>query len=125
MNQNRQELAESTMQRLYGVTWNVAPRPGEPPEVEYLNRQLAMNAFADSWARSGIEPKTKEMITIGMLIATCGADTELRSHVSGALLLGITKSEIVEIFIHAAAYLGSIRTAAAWSVARRVLADAK
>ena len=124
MNRSRQELAEKTMQDLYGVTWNVAPRPGEPPEAEILNRQLAMNAFADSWSRDAIAPKTKEMITIGMLIATCGADSELRSHVSGALLLGVTKSEIVEIFIHAAAYLGTIRTAAAWSVARRVLADA-
>jgi 4-carboxymuconolactone decarboxylase len=124
MNTSRQELAEKTMQELYGVTWKVAPREGEPPESEDLNRQLAMNAFADSWARKGIDARTKEMITIGMLIATCGADTELRSHVSGALLLGVTKSEIVEIFIHAAAYLGTIRTSAAWSAARRVLAEA-
>jgi 4-carboxymuconolactone decarboxylase len=125
MNLNRQELAEKTMQDLYGVSWKVEPRDGEPPEAEYLNRQMGMNAFADSWSRPGIDRKTKEMMTIAMMIAAGGAETELRLHVSGALGLGVTKSEIVEIFIHAAAYLGTIRTAPAWSAARRVLAEAK
>jgi len=125
MTQSRQELAAQTMQDLYGVTWRVEAREGEPPEAEYLNRQLVMNAFADSWPRSTLDSKTRELITIGMIIAAGGAETELRSHVSGALRLGCTKSEVVEVFIHSAAYLGAVRTSSAWSAARRVIADAK
>ncbi len=122
---DRQTLAEQTMKELFGVDWKVAPRDGEPAEAEDLNRQLVMNAFADSWSRKLIDPKTKELITIGMIIAVGGAETELRAHVSGALRMGISKAEIVEVFIHAAAYLGTLRTAPAWSAARTVLADFK
>jgi alkylhydroperoxidase/carboxymuconolactone decarboxylase family protein YurZ len=42
--------------------------------------------------------------------------------VKGALVLGISKEEIVEVLVHTLAYCGAPRTAAAWSIVRKVFA---
>ena len=47
----------------------------------------------------------RSMITIALL-AALGRDRELERHIEGALHLGITRGEIIEIMIHVAYYAG-------------------
>lgn len=117
----RLSLAVQTMKTLFRADYSVDPREGEPENARDLNRLMVEHAFADSWARPRMEPRTKSLITISMMVAL-GQSDELRAHVKGALVLGISKEEIVEVLIHTLAYCGAPRTAAAWAIVRKVFA---
>jgi 4-carboxymuconolactone decarboxylase len=109
------------MKSLFKADYSVDAGPAEPDNARDLNRLLVEHAFADSWARPQMEPRTKSLITIAMMVAL-GQSDELRAHVKGALILGVSKEEIVEVLIHTLVYCGAPRTGAAWSIVRKVFA---
>jgi 4-carboxymuconolactone decarboxylase len=61
--------------------------------------------FADVWSRPNLEMRQRSMITVALL-AALGRDRELARHIEGALNLGISLDEIIEIMIHVAHYAG-------------------
>ena len=49
--------------------------------------------------------RTRELITVGILLAL-GRDREAAGHIGGALNVGVTRDELVELLIHCTAYAG-------------------
>jgi 4-carboxymuconolactone decarboxylase len=58
------------------------------------------------WARPGLKPRDRSMITIAMLVAQ-NRPQELRTHIRAALTNGVTREEISEILLHANVYCGA------------------
>lgn len=85
-----------------------------------LDVWVTRNVFGDIWAREGLSRKMRSMLTISMLIAL-GKPEELKAHVRGGLANGVTKEEITEILIHAAAYCGVPSAVSSMHAARAVL----
>ena len=104
---------------LRGQDRGPTPVPEEPESGEDLHRIYVENCYADSWARPGLDMKTKSLVTIAIL-ATIGATAELRSQVRGAHNLGVTKDEVVALLIHIAGYSGVPRAVHATNMAREV-----
>jgi 4-carboxymuconolactone decarboxylase len=73
------------------------------------------------WAREGLEPRLRSLITIAMLVGLRQPD-EMRNHIKGALRNGCTPDEIRETLLHSAAYLGVPAALAGLEVARQVFA---
>ena len=119
---SRLAAAQATMKSLFGVEFPVEPKQGEPANAHDLNALLVEHAFLDSWARPGLDRRTKSLVTIAMMVAT-GQQRELRAHVSGALILGISREEIVELLIHTLAYCGAPRTNSAWLEVKKVFGN--
>ncbi|MGF1570652.1 MAG: carboxymuconolactone decarboxylase family protein [Nodosilinea sp.] len=84
-----------------------------------LARCLAEFPFADIYPRPGLDLKTREMITVTALVVLGYAQPELKDHIRGALNVGCTQDEILEIILQMAVYAGfpaaleAIKTAAA------------
>ena len=57
------------------------------------------------WSREGLDKKTRSMINIAMLTAM-NRSHELSVHIKGALHNGVTESEIQEILLQCAIYVG-------------------
>jgi alkylhydroperoxidase/carboxymuconolactone decarboxylase family protein YurZ len=95
------------------------PRANEPVNGADL-RAILSRPFADSWARDGLDLRTKSYATMSMLIAL-GAQDELSTHFGAALRVGITPEEITELLIHSAGYCGVVRTNAAYATFSEVL----
>ena len=74
------------------------------------------------WAREGLGPRDRSLVTLGILIAL-GAETELRTHVRIALTNGLTRDEIAEVIYHATGYTGFPRAVAARTAAREALGE--
>ena len=111
----------ATMKSVFGVDWNMQLQPDEPANAHDLNALLVEHAFTDSWQRDGLDRRTKSMMTMATMVAT-GQPDELRKHMHGALAIGITKDEIVEMLIHTLAYCGAPRASAAYTITRSVFA---
>ncbi|HMS26339.1 MAG TPA: carboxymuconolactone decarboxylase family protein [Burkholderiaceae bacterium] len=71
------------------------------PMQQYITR----NAWGDVWQRTGLDLKTRSLITIAMLTAL-GKQHELKGHVRGALNNGASVTEIQEVLLHASIYCG-------------------
>ncbi len=64
------------------------------------------SVFADVIARPGLDLKTREMLTVAALTAMGNAPEQLAFHMRGALNVGVTREELLEIVIQMAVYAG-------------------
>jgi 4-carboxymuconolactone decarboxylase len=88
-----------------------------------LAHHIVAFGFGDIYARAGLDPKQRQLITLGILTALGGCEPELEVHVRTSLNVGLTPSEIVETFTHAAGYCGFPRALNAITVAKKVFAE--
>jgi 4-carboxymuconolactone decarboxylase len=76
-----------------------APRPTEDTVQDVapdLGRYILQAAFGDVTDRPGLDPRSRELVTIAAL-ATIGAPaSELNAHIVSGLDAGLTREEIVE-----------------------------
>ena len=70
-----------------------------------LERFVLETAWGGILERPGLDEKTRELITLGILLAL-GRDGEARTHFHGALNAGLTKDELVELLLQAGIYAG-------------------
>jgi 4-carboxymuconolactone decarboxylase len=78
--------------------------------------------FGDVWARPGLSPRDRSLVTVSALIAMNRPD-QLRSHMSLALRNGVTQDELVETLTHLAFYTGWPNAVTAVGVARDVFTN--
>ena len=57
------------------------------------------------WTRPGLPRKTRSLLNLAMLTAL-NRPHEVKLHIRGALNNGVTKEEIMEVFLQAAVYCG-------------------
>ena len=62
--------------------------------------------FGDVYSRPGLDLKSREIATVAALTAMGTAAPQLRVHIHGALNVGCSRQEIVEIMIQMAVYAG-------------------
>ena len=61
-----------------------------------LGHHIAAFGFGDVYARPGLDPRSRQLVTIGVLTALGGCEPQLRIHIGAALNVGLTREEIVE-----------------------------
>jgi 4-carboxymuconolactone decarboxylase len=71
------------------------------------------------WGRDQLPHKTRSMLNLAM-IATLNRPHELKMHIRGALVNGVTRDEIREIFMQVAIYAGVPAGVDAFRIAREV-----
>jgi 4-carboxymuconolactone decarboxylase len=71
-----------------------------------MTRYVLEFAYGDIWARTSLDLRTREIITIAALATMGTAAPELRKHIKKALHIGITKEELSEIMLHIVVYAG-------------------
>ena len=104
--ENRLDKGDEIQHRLYGdeiarrYTWLPEDFSGKIPQW------LTELCFGDFATRQGLEGKTRELLTVVILAALGGAETQVRSHIAGAIKAGNTKEEIISALSQALPYMG-------------------
>jgi len=62
--------------------------------------------FGDVYSRPGLDLKSREIATVAALTALGNARPQLKVHIHGALNVGCSKQEIIEVLIQMAVYAG-------------------
>jgi 4-carboxymuconolactone decarboxylase len=70
------------------------------------SESLIAFAFGEICRRPGLELTTRELTTIAVLAAIGSANPQLRLHIGGALRVGCTITEIVEVLVQIGLYAG-------------------
>ena len=71
-----------------------------------LGRYTIEFPFGDVYSRPGLDLKSREIATVAALTTLGHAQPQLKVHIHGALNVGCTRQEIVEIMIQMAVYAG-------------------
>ena len=110
-------------ERLLGQPLVLPLGDGEPLVGEDFRRLATIQTFGGSWPRSGLDDHSRALISVA-IAATLGTHEPLRGQLRIALHSGVTKEEIVELFIHLSAYAGAARAFDSYQVALAVFAEA-
>ena len=122
--QTRQERVDYGRQVLDAVNGEVGNRVMASLQdiAPALGEQVLM-AFGDIYARPGLSPRDRQLVTLGMLTALGGCEPQLEVHVNASLNVGLTPEEIVEALLHSTAYCGFPKALNATFTAKKVFAD--
>ena len=71
-----------------------------------LARYVIEFPFGDIYTRPGLDLKSREIATVAALTALGNAAPQLKVHIHGALNVGWTDTEIVEVIMQMAVYAG-------------------
>ena len=95
----RHEKGVARMKELFGVEPGRAGRNADFQDItiEHL--------FGDIWTRPGLELRERSLITCAAL-TVLGREPQLKTHLRGALNVGINRNAINEMMIHLAHYGG-------------------
>ena len=78
--------------------------------------------WGEIWTRPGLDRRTRSFLNLAMLTAL-NRPHEIRLHVRGALNNGLTKEELMEVFLQSAIYCGVPAALDAMRVAKEVFAE--
>jgi 4-carboxymuconolactone decarboxylase len=71
-----------------------------------LARYVIEFPFGDIYSRPGLDLKSREIATVAALTALGYATPQLEVHIHGALNVGCTRQEVVEVIMQMAVYAG-------------------
>ncbi|PJN04632.1 carboxymuconolactone decarboxylase [Streptomyces sp. CB01201] len=71
-----------------------------------LGHMTVAFGYGDVMSRPGLTLRQREIATVAALAAMGNAAPQLRFHIDGALNVGVSAAEVVEILIHTAVYAG-------------------
>ena len=107
-----------------GKLWGdlIKSAPGLPahalaPEFFSLVTQFVFGMF---WSRPNLDLRSRSLCTVAQL-AALGKTDELKGHLLGALNLGITREELIEVLMQTACYAGVPAAVSALNAAAEVL----
>jgi 4-carboxymuconolactone decarboxylase len=80
-------------------------------------------AFGDIYARPGLDLRSRQIATVAALTALGTAGPQLRTHIHGALNVGCSRGEIVEVIMQMAIYAGFPAALNGLAAAKEVFAD--
>ncbi|MDQ0017032.1 4-carboxymuconolactone decarboxylase [Variovorax boronicumulans] len=85
-------------------------------------RLLIEFPFGDVYSRPGLDLRSREIAVVAALTAMGNAAPQLKVHIQGALNVGVTRTEVIEIIMQMAVYAGFPAALNGLTAAREVFA---
>lgn len=81
-----------------------------PKDQIHIQKYLSANCFGDYYTRSGLNIKTRELLTFAMLISLGGAEPQVKGHIQGNVNVGNGKETLLSAVTQLLPYIGYPRT---------------
>jgi 4-carboxymuconolactone decarboxylase len=81
-----------------------------PANQLHIQNYLSANCFGDYLTRTGIDVKTRELLTFSMLLSLGGCESQLKGHIQGNINLGNGKETLLGVVTQLLPYVGYPRT---------------
>lgn len=83
----------------------------ESPENQlHIQKFLSANCFGDYYTRTGLDIKTRELLTFSMILALGGCEPQLKGHIQGNVNVGNNKETLLSVVTQLLPYVGYPRT---------------
>ena len=81
-----------------------------PQDQLHIQRFLSANCFGDYYTRNGVNISIREMITLSILIALGGVESQIKGHIQGNLNIGNNKDILLDLITQLLPWVGYPRT---------------
>jgi 4-carboxymuconolactone decarboxylase len=81
-----------------------------PKNQLHIQKYLSDNCFGDYLTRTGLDIKTRELLTYSMLISMGGTESQVKGHIQGNVNVGNNKETLIGITTQLLPYIGYPRT---------------
>jgi 4-carboxymuconolactone decarboxylase len=79
-------------------------------DEKHFQRYLSANCFGDYLTRTGLDVRTRELLTFSMLVALGGADPQVKGHVAANLNVGNDRGTLLGVLTVLLPFIGYPRT---------------
>ena len=100
---DRYQRGLKKIKEIYGDAWDIDFLDDISPE---FGRYTVDFLFGDIYNLETLDARSREIAIIASLVTLGNANTPLKIHIRGALNIGCSKQEIIEIIIQTAVYAG-------------------
>ena len=122
MDSNRYSRGQQTLERIHGPIGEGVMDALKDIAPDFA-RFIIEFPYGDIYSRGVLSPKERQIATIASLTTLGNAIPELKAHIQGALNVGCTRQEIVEVIIQMAVYAGFPAAVNAIFAAKDVFAE--
>ena len=122
MDSNRYSRGQQTLERIHGPIGEGVMDALKDIAPDF-SRFIIEFPYGDIYSRGVLSPKERQIATIASLMTLGNAIPELKAHIQGALNVGCTRQEIVEVIIQMAVYAGFPAAVNAIFTAQEVFAE--
>jgi 4-carboxymuconolactone decarboxylase len=91
-----------------------------PKDQPHIQRFLSANCFGDYYTRTGLDIKIRELITLSILIALGGVESQIKGHMRGNLNVGNGRDMLLDVITQLLPWVGYPRTLNALSCLNEV-----
>lgn len=81
-----------------------------PANQIHIQKYLSANCFGDYYTRTGLDIKTRELLTFSMLLSLGGCEPQLKGHIRGNINVGNDKNVLLSVVTQLLPYVGYPRT---------------
>ena len=81
-----------------------------PANQIHIQKYLSANCFGDYVIRDGVDVKTRELLTISMLLSLGGCEPQLKGHIQANVTVGNDKERLLSVVTQLLLYVGYPRT---------------
>lgn len=107
--ETRQEAGLNTQVEIFGE--KIKAMPSLYPENEqHIPQFLAKYCFGDFYTRKGLDLKTRELLTLCMLVSIGDTESQIKGHIQGNLNIGNDKDTLIAAINQCLPYIGFPRT---------------
>lgn len=122
--ENRYERGIELRDKIFGGSAKQAEEKAIKGQ-EHIQKYLSGYCFGDWYTRSGLDIKTRELLTMSILVTLGGCENQLKSHIKANLNVGNTKEVIVNAITQAMPYVGFPRTLNALNCVNQIVEEEK
>ncbi|MFS0868476.1 carboxymuconolactone decarboxylase family protein [Paenibacillus xylanilyticus] len=101
----------------------VKMRESSPPNQGHIQDYLSAFCFGDFYTRSGIDLKTRELLTLCIISALGGTESQVRAHVQGNKNVGNDKELLIAAITQCLPYIGFPRMLNALACINEVITE--
>lgn len=98
-------------------------RETTPDNQKHIQDYLAGNCFGDYYTRTGLDMKTRELLTFSMLISMGGTESQVKGHIQGNVNVGNNKETLLSVTTQLLPYIGYPRTLNAINCINQVIPE--
>ncbi|GAA3817314.1 carboxymuconolactone decarboxylase family protein [Cellulomonas soli] len=108
--ETRLEVGRAVQSDVIGAERIDAMYAAATPDTLHLQKLLSAHCFGDHVARGGLDIRTRELLTVSMLVSLGGADAQVRGHVAANLHVGNDRATLLAVLTHLLPFIGYPRT---------------
>jgi len=108
--ENRAEKGLAVQKEIIGNELVDKLYSSSPKDQLHIQQYLSANCFGDHLSRTGIDLRTRELLTFSMLVSLGGCEPQVKGHVTANLRVGNDRARLIDVLTQLLPFIGYPRT---------------